>query len=95
MATHGNARKRYEAALSAHLPFKEGAAISAINGKHYGTGRLPNDWAGKYAFDDVAYTVLSYGTPIAWITTGGEKVIPDVSYSVTTTHHQTLVKVNL
>lgn len=35
-----------------------------------------------------AYVVYSYGTPIAWITEDGVKVIPDVGFSSTTGDHQ-------
>lgn len=67
-------------------------SIHAIVGKVYSTGMLPDDWAGKYAFDDVKYTVLSYNTPIGWVNNGGEIVIPPVKYSQTTTQHQYIVK---
>ena len=83
-----------EKAIANRQPFRT-PSIHAIAGKVYSTGKLPNDWAGKYAFDDVAYTVLSYDTPIGWVTKGGEKVIPNVRYSETTTQHQYIVKVNL
>lgn len=92
MALHGKARDEYAKAISERKPFKGGAAIHGVEGKSWSTGRLPEDWAGKYIFDDVAYTVLSYGTPIAWVNSNGERVIPDVSYSRTTSGHQTFVK---
>ena len=41
------------------------------------------------------YVVYSYQTPIGWSNCDGrdEWFIPDVTYSITTTHHQTLLKV--
>lgn len=95
MATHGKARQAYEKAIREHKSFSGSAAIRGIDGKSWSTGRLPEEYVGLYAFSDVEYTVLSYGTPIGWVTKGGEKVIPSVKYSVTTTHHQSLVSVNL
>ncbi|MEU8327329.1 hypothetical protein [Micromonospora sp. NPDC048839] len=59
--------------------------------------RLTQDYlAGSGARDAVpdapAYIVSSYGTPIAWVTHARKVVIPDVTYSSTTTRHQRVVR---
>jgi hypothetical protein len=43
---------------------------------------------------DVTYVVYSYGTPIAWVEKG-KGYAPDVKYSTTTSHHQTIARVAL
>lgn len=40
----------------------------------------------------VSYIIYSYGTPIAWMTMHGTWVMPEESYSSTTTHHQNVVR---
>ncbi|MEV4642754.1 hypothetical protein AB0J80_35965 [Actinoplanes sp. NPDC049548] len=42
--------------------------------------------------DAPVYVVSSYGTPIAWVTQGGDVVIPEVTYSPTTTRHQKIAR---
>lgn len=58
-------------------------------------GRLPEEWAMQLNSDvkdkDV-FVVFSYGTPIGW-SFDQNWTIPDVSYSSTTTHHQSVLKV--
>lgn len=61
-------------------------------------GRLPQEWRERLISDikdNGVYVVYSYQTPIAWTKLDGKGVwtIPDESYSVTTTHHQNIVKV--
>jgi hypothetical protein len=60
-------------------------------------GRLPEPYRTQikqqHELHMVHYIILSYGTPIGWILYSGTKVVPDVSYSVTTAHHQNVVKV--
>lgn len=41
---------------------------------------------------NAVYVVWSYVTPIAWVTDLGTVEVPDVHYSRTTTHHQTLCR---
>src|SRR5262245_36953851 len=77
-------------------PFTTHGSLHAVAGEHFATGRLPQEWARKYLADaaspGVRYTVVSYATPIAWVTTDGAVVIPDESYSVTTSRHQGMVR---
>jgi hypothetical protein len=95
MALRGKGRDRVTAALAHHRPFRaQGNAMSAIEGKG-GTGRLEGTHLERYRSDNVTYTVYSYATPIAWVANGGLVRVPDVSYSVTTSHHQTLCRVYL
>lgn len=60
------------------------------------TGRLPHRWVEQYRSDTrrpgVSYVVFSYATPIAWERTDGVTVVPDVTYSRTTTRHQNLCR---
>ena len=61
----------------------------------YPTGILPDAWKVRFQADPfIDYCVWSYDTPIAWHSelTGGWTV-PDVKYSLTTTKHQTIVRV--
>lgn len=69
-----------------------------------GLGRLPDGWVERYRADSkefgVAYTVMSYKTPIAWVTydeTGNPQavVIPNVHYSNTTTTQQNYCRKHL
>ena len=64
------------------------SALSAIAGSVNDTGDLPGEWAERYREDAPVYTVLSYSTPIAWVTSSGEAVLPGLRYSVTTSRHQ-------
>jgi len=51
-------------------------------------GKLPPQYAEDVATAD--YVVISYRTPIGW-EKDGEKIVPDVGYSPTTSQHQYLV----
>lgn len=100
MGTHGAARTTTIADLSARRPFRRsGFALSAVQGSVQDTGQLPDELAAQYRLladaGLVTYTVLSYRTPIGWVTTAGVKVVPDVRYSPTTSQHQTLVRVHV
>lgn len=68
-------------------PFRySGYALTAIEGKG-GTGRMEGDDLTRYQADDVAYTVYSYATPIAWTTRSGKVRISLATYSPTTRQH--------
>lgn len=100
MATHGKAREATLEALRTRTPFKRsGFAMQAVEGGTLTLDRLGEPYRHQYVVlreaQQIAYTVLSYSTPIAWVTTGGTIVIPDETYSRTTTHHQGLCKVYL
>jgi hypothetical protein len=67
--------------------FRAGGAMRGENTPHgAGTlGDLPAQWHDSARSAD--YVVYSYVTPIAWHA-GGAWVMPEVSYSVTTTRQQ-------
>jgi hypothetical protein len=73
-------------------PFRTHGALFAVMEDYPLYGRLPAEWRAKYRADilspGVRYTVVSYQTPIAWVLADGAVVIPDVTYSLTTTRHQ-------
>jgi hypothetical protein len=59
-------------------------------------GRLA-DSAGAHGWGDLdpdkpVYVVYSYETPVAWRQAGGPWVSPRIQWSVTTSHHQSLVR---
>jgi len=57
-------------------------------------GKLPEADVARYREQrcDVDYTVMSYGTPIAWHVSGSGWTIPDVKYSRTTSAHQGIAR---
>ena len=97
MPTHGKARETTVNNLRNLTPFQRaGFAMSGISGKFNGTGRMQGETLAEYmGAQDVIYTVLSYGTPIAWVAKGDVVVIPEDKYSVTTTNHQNMCRVYL
>jgi hypothetical protein len=59
-------------------------------------GRLPEEYQKQLKMQIesglVKFMIYSYGTPIAWVLYSGTWIVPDVSYSVTTSHHQGIVR---
>lgn len=91
----------YEAistALANRKPFR-GNSMRATQGTLNGTGKLPSEQAALYAeaagAGRIVYTVISYRTPIAWVLSDGQRVIPDVHYSTTTSRQQNLCRTYL
>lgn len=76
-----------------------------LTGKNFGVipyfgdfGHLPQEYKEdlrKIMATTGAYVVYSYKTPIGWLakTEGAEWQIPNVTYSSTTTHHQSVLSV--
>lgn len=100
MATHGRARQLTIDALQSRKPFaRSGFAMKGIEGACGSLGQLPAEYVDQYnalaAAGILAYTVKSYDTPIAWVTASGTVIVPEVKYSVTTTHHQSLCRAYL
>ena len=91
MAGHGKAQQVRIAKMRERKAFS-GGNLTAVVGSAYNSGQMPIDVARAYmnAANDglVAYTVLSYSTPIAYVLTSGEVIIPDVKYSQSTTCQQ-------
>lgn len=64
-------------------------------GETVAMGKLPDEWRSNLrAGDGSVYVVYSYQTPIAW-TFGDGWTVPPVKYSVTTTGHQNVIKVEI
>ena len=100
MPTHGRARQTLIEDLQSMAPkLRTGSAMSAIQGAVSDTGQMPAFHRDQYNFhrdnNDVAYTVKSYDTVIGYVTRYGQTIVPNVTYSVTTTHHQHLCRVYL
>ena len=72
-------------------------SLRLVLGSVWYTGRLPDSFVLLYkesrGNSKITHTVLSYQTPIAWRLTDGSWVIPETSYSVTTSRHQGIVRV--
>jgi hypothetical protein len=80
--------------IASRTEFTAGAMQGRIG--RYGTGILPSDWLATFyrdTADGQAFIVYSYKTPIAWERSDGTRVIPKVSYSMTTAKHQMQVRV--
>lgn len=97
MGTKIETRKILSNAMMSRKPFKRGNISGAfITDTHSEFGQLPWSDASFLRHDIVTqngcYVVFSYKTPIAWYN-GTMWTIPDVTYSVSTTHHQHLVRV--
>jgi hypothetical protein len=77
--------------IARHEPFNAGN-LTGIAGPPTSTGHLPAVDAAYLRADQerygIAYTVLSYKTPIAYVLTDGTVVMPEARYSPTTTAHQ-------
>ena len=87
------------ARMADHKPFKRGNVWGTPipGGPGWLAGKAWDDWDRDRAGPGVAYVVYSYQTPIAWLVTpaGGPAWwrIPAVRHSVSTSGHQTTVKV--
>src|SRR5512142_1466846 len=55
-------------------------------------GQLPEPYRSELRDSIVDYAIYSYNTPIAWRRVDGVWRIPSVTYSLTTTGHQLLVR---
>lgn len=70
-------------------PFETGGNLRGVIGKSRHTGRLPEPYRTQYIkTPEIDYTVVSYGTPIAWHYYGGRWAWPSVKYSQITSKHQ-------
>jgi hypothetical protein len=85
--------------VNAHLPFNANGSLRGVRGAHSGTGQLPSPhyevWERHRRQRAVAYTVVSYDTPIAWVLHDGRVFAPPVKYSVTTSRHQSKVPLRM
>jgi len=97
MASHGAAYDQTILDLENCTPFqRRGYGLSLVTGKWSGSGRLQGDALKEYyGAEDIAYTALSYGTPIAWVLQDGNVIVPEDTYSTTTSQHQRMCREHL
>lgn len=95
-----NTRLIMAKAVRAHEPFIRGniSAYRYSQDETPRTGQLPGFLADQLygaLLDNDLYVVYSWKTPIGWVRLNGkdEWFIPDITYSVSTTHHQHLLRV--
>jgi len=92
-------RDRLATCLADGLAFRSGAMHGARASHYNSAGRLDGLARSAYLAADyrgeLAYIIYSYATPIAWRTSDGSWFLPTDSYSVTTSRHQTLIRVAL
>lgn len=75
--------------------------VTGVERPHAGDplGQLPEPYLSELRQNLIDYRVLyvvySYATPIAWVLDDETIVIPDVTYSATTSRHQGIVRKNL
>jgi hypothetical protein len=101
MALSSLNRTRVIAAMKAKVPF-EYSSISGWTARGDGdlrTGDLPEPYLQMLLSADkageVEFVVMSYRTPIAWILKNGLVMVPEVTYSFTTSQHQRIVEETL
>lgn len=80
----------------AHARFQNhSGSFYGVSGATWSNGRMPESDALTYAdarrAGEIAYTICSYGTPIAYRLTDGLWVVPTATYSPTTGRHQSAV----
>lgn len=99
MGLAARTRQKIDNHIERRETFKYGnvSAIRYNAGETPQTGILPGflrDQLKAVAKDNDLYIVYSYQTPIGWSVCDGNDnwFIPDVKYSVSTTHHQSLLK---
>lgn len=82
--------------IGARKDFQGSNLRGEANPSYVNAGRLPEAWANELRTADrngeVAYVVYSYATPIAWVLTTGEVIMPDVKYSPSTSNHQSVTR---
>lgn len=78
-------------------PFKTAGSLQGEAGTFTSLGRLPSDWQrtlqARRGYVD--YVIYSYATPIAWHDVEAGWIVPEVSYSITTTIQQNQVRAAL
>jgi hypothetical protein len=82
-------------ALDAKIDFQSGN-MWAIGCRVDSMGIAPASVRDAYATaGKIVYTVMSWATPIAWVTSDGTVTVPEVAYSPTTARHQNLCRSSL
>lgn len=77
--------------IAAGGEFRTSGAIKGQHGRftRWDSGQLPESYVDEFTNSD--YAVFSYATPIAY-RVAGRWIVPDVSYSLTTTRHQATIR---
>jgi len=90
LTVNGTSWMTFREVLEALEPFRTYGNLHGQCGYHWETARLPREIAQEYfeRRDYIDYVVISYSTPIAWHDTERGWVMPNVSYSVTTSKAQ-------
>jgi hypothetical protein len=79
--------------MATRQPFVRGNIWGRVDRVTSAGWLTPEAW-DVYREDDPTYTVMSYGTPIAWLVTRGREGlapfwrVPGLRHSMTTTNHQ-------
>ena len=76
--------------ISSKVPFKA-SAMSGVEGSVHDTGMMPSSERERYKGANPSYTVMSYGTPIAWHGEHGWDM-STAKHSSTTARHQGIVR---
>jgi hypothetical protein len=98
MALHQKNRQKVTDAIRNRQEFHIASMSGELVKEHQTaleTGRLPDflrDQLNAHLRDKDVYVVYSYSTPIGWAY-DREFFIPDVQYSATTKHHQSVLQV--
>jgi hypothetical protein len=96
-STRGAKRANLVRALQDHLPFATSGALRGNAYNNGNTGRLVGADLDRYHADanKIIYVVISYNTPIAWVTQDGTVYNVGMSFSATTSKHQGTVRAYL
>lgn len=91
--THGNGHSVLVRALQNREPFTTSGALKAQHNAPYNTGMLRYEDYEQFLKDreNIVYTVISYSTPIAWVTKNDDVYIVNQKFSATTSRHQSVV----
>ena len=76
--------------INQRQPF-QASTLRGVEGQA-GTGRMSDDEVRSYRQSNPTYTIMSYGTPIAWHTNEEGWQISPSKYSMTTSRHQGIVR---
>lgn len=96
LKTNMEARRRAGELVSQRLPFSNtSGSFRGFPGRPNTFGWLPEEYRRMFDTHRVLYTIMSFDTPLAWLKGTGEWVVPDVSYSPTTSRQQTIMRVYL
>jgi hypothetical protein len=84
----------WEVTVWNHKEFDTAGALRGRTWAEYGSGQLSGDALTQFHTEanEIDFIVYSYTTPIAWHSTASGWTCPPDRYSVTTSHHQSLIR---